>query len=61
MFDLLKSATKAASSVVDIPVSAAADIITMGGATTDRDRPYTADALSRLVDNVKDVADPKRD
>lgn len=59
MFDLLKSATKAAASVIDVPVSAAADVVTLGGATIDRGRTYTADALSRLMDNVEDMTDPR--
>ena len=58
MFGILKSAVKAASAVVDIPVSAAADIVTLGGMLTDRDKPYTADAAKRFVENVKDITDP---
>lgn len=58
MFGILKSAVKAASAVVDVPVSVAADVITLGGALTDKERPYTAEAAERLVRNVKDMSDP---
>lgn len=56
MFDVFKSLAKAAVSVVDIPVSAVADVVTLGGALNDRDKPYTASAASRLVRNLKDAA-----
>lgn len=59
MFGILKSAVKAASAVVDVPVSVAADVVTMGGALTDKDKPYTAEAAERLVKNVKDMSDPE--
>ncbi|MFV1535244.1 hypothetical protein VWX96_17075 [Phaeobacter sp. A90a-4f] len=59
MFGILKSAMKAASAVVDVPVSVAADIVTLGGALTDKDKPYTAEAAERLVKNVKDMSDPE--
>lgn len=61
MFGILKSAVKAvAGVVVDVPVAIVADTVTLGGVLTDRERPYTADAAARLVENVKDVADPDR-
>lgn len=58
MFGILKSAVKVASAVVDVPVSVAADVVTMGGALTDKDKTYTGEAAERLVKNVKDMADP---
>lgn len=58
MIGFLGSALKAASSVVSIPLSAAADVVTLGGALTDKDRPYTADACSDLVKNVQDMTKP---
>lgn len=59
MFGILKSAVKAATAVVDVPVSVAADVVTLGGALTDKDKPYTAEAAERLVKNVKDMSDPE--
>ena len=59
MFRFLNSTLKAAAAVVDIPVSIAADVVTLGGTLTDKDTLYTTDAASRLVQNVKNMADPK--
>lgn len=56
MFGILNSAVKAASAVVDVPVSVAADVATLGGVLTDKDESYTSEAASRLVQNVKDIA-----
>ena len=61
MFGILESLAKAATAVVTVPVAAVADVVTMGGALTDKDKPYTADALKDLMDNLKDAAAPKRD
>ncbi len=41
--------------VVETPVALAADFVTMGGALTDKDKPYTAEALSKVVNNVKEA------
>ena len=59
MFGLLESVVKVALSPVDLAVSATADIVTLGGLTTDRDETYTKEAAGRLVDNVKDMVQPK--
>lgn len=58
---MFKSLLKAATVVVDAPVSVAADVVTLGGALTEKDKPYTAEALERFVDNVSDAADPDKD
>ena len=59
MFGILKSAVKAASSVIDVPVSLAADAVTLGGVLNDKDESYTSDAIGRFVQNVSDIADPE--
>jgi hypothetical protein len=59
MFGIIGSAVKAVSAVIDVPVSLAADVVTFGGLTTDKDETYTGEALGRLVQNVSDIADPK--
>lgn len=59
MFGILKSVAKAATAVIDVPVSLAADVVTCGGMTTDKSETYTGEALGRLVQNVSDMADPK--
>ena len=56
---MLNSLLKVALSPVDLAVSAAADVATMGGALSDQNKPYTAQAAERLLDNVKDVFEPE--
>jgi hypothetical protein len=58
MFNFLTSVVKTAASVVNIPVTIVADVITLGGSLTDREVPYTYDACSDLIDNLKDVVKP---
>jgi len=60
MFGMLESLAKAAVSVVTVPVAVVADVVTLGGALTDKDQPYTADAVGDLVDNLKDATRPDR-
>lgn len=38
--------------VIETPIALVADVITMGGACTDQDKPYTAQALAKVMDNV---------
>lgn len=57
MFGMLESLTKAVVGVVvETPVALVADVITMGGAMTDKDEPYTATALKGVLKNVTDAA-----
>ena len=58
MLGFLKSTIKAVAAVVDIPVAIVADAVTLRGVLTDRDESYTGEACGRLVENVKDMADP---
>ena len=60
MFGMLESLAKAAAAVVTVPVAVVADVVTMGGVLTDKDQPYTADAVGDLVDNLKDATKPER-
>lgn len=56
MFSNLFSLTKAVIGVVvETPVALVADVITMGGAMTDKDKPYTTEALENVMKNVKDT------
>lgn len=59
MFGMLESLAKAAVSVVTVPVALAADVVTLGGSLTDKEEPYTAKAVSDLVQNLEDAAKPK--
>jgi hypothetical protein len=58
MFGMLESLTKAALGVVTVPVGVIADVVTLGGALTDKDEPYTASAVSDVVKNLKEAAKP---
>ncbi len=53
-------ALKAAESVVSASVSIAADVVTMGGAMTDKELPFTVDACADLAQNVKVMTTPKK-
>lgn len=52
---------KAALSPLDIAVGVVADTVTLGGALTDQDKPYTVQAAERLMDNVEDVFEPEKE
>jgi len=58
MFGLLESLAKAAVGVVTLPVAAVADVITLGGALSDKDEPYTASAASDIVKNLTNAVKP---
>ena len=58
MFGIIESLTKAAAAVVTVPVAVAADVVTMGGVLTDKDKPYTAEAVADLVANLKNATRP---
>lgn len=57
MFDALKSLTKAAVSVVTLPVDIAADIVTMGGAVNDKKNPYTVEKVKKIMGHLDDATD----
>lgn len=59
MFGMLTSLAKATVGVViETPIAIVADVVTIGGMTTERDTTYTASAASRVMDNIKDAVDP---
>ena len=58
MFGMLESLAKAALGVVTVPVGVVADVVTLGGALTDKDKPYTAEAVGDMVQNLEDAARP---
>ena len=54
MFGMLESLTKAVVGVViETPIAVVSDVVTLGGALTDKDQPYTATALEKVVKNVE--------
>lgn len=56
---MFESLAKILLSPVDVAISVVADTVTLGGALTEEEKPYTAQAAERLMDNVDDVFDPK--
>lgn len=60
MFGMLTSLAKATVGVVvETPVALVADVVTLGGLATDRDKTYTVSAATRVMDNLKDAVDPE--
>lgn len=59
MLSIFQNSIKAAACIVDIPISVTADVITLGGALTEKEKPYTVEACSDLVKNIKNITNPK--
>lgn len=56
MFGILENLTKAVVGVVvETPLAVAADVLTLGGAITDKDEPYTATVMKKVVSNVENA------
>ena len=56
MFGMLGDLAKAAVGVViETPIAVVADVVTMGGELTDKDQPYTATALEKVMENVENA------
>jgi hypothetical protein len=53
------SILKAAVGIVTLPVDIVADVVTLGGSLTDKHKPYTAEKLGDVMDNLADAT--KRD
>lgn len=61
MFGILGNLTKAAVGIViETPLAVVADVITMGGVLTDKDEPYTATAVEKVMQNIEDATDPNK-
>ncbi len=60
MFGILESLAKAAVNVVAAPVAVVADVVTLGGALTDKDKPYTAEVGEDFVQNLSDAGNPDK-
>lgn len=44
--------------LVETPIAIAADVVTLGGALTDKQKPYTAEALEKVMDNAQKATKP---
>lgn len=49
--NLLKAAVGVA---VETPVAVVADVVTLGGSLTDKNEPYTTQAVKKVVKNISD-------
>lgn len=58
MFGIFEDLTKAVVGVVKLPIDVAADVVTLGGALTDKDKPYTAAEIERIVRNLNNATKP---
>ncbi len=54
--NLLKAAVGV---VVETPIAIVADVVTLGGSLTDKDKPYTAEAVEKVVENIQESTKPK--
>jgi hypothetical protein len=48
---------KTAFDTVTLPIDVAKDVVTMGGAMTEKDKPYTVEKLKKLLDDGKELRD----
>ena len=55
---MFKNLTKAVIGVVTSPVDVVADLVTLGGALTDKDEPYTVTKAKSIKDNIDKAIDP---
>lgn len=60
MFGLLNDLAKVAMGVVKLPLDVAADVVTMGGALTDKNKPYTVEGIEKVMENLNNAVDPKQ-
>ena len=57
MFGILKGIAKVAVGVVTLPLDIAADVVTLGGAMTEKEKPYTAKKVSKIFDAIDEAMD----
>lgn len=51
---LIGTLVKTAVNIAALPVAVAKDVITLGGATTDRPESYTSEQIQKLKDEAED-------
>lgn len=52
---------KAAVGVVTTPIALAADVVTLGGALTNRETPYTVTQAEEVMDNLEKAISSEED
>lgn len=58
MLKTLSGLTKAVVGVAVTPVDMVTDAITLGGALTDQDKPYTAQRAEKIMENLDEATKP---
>lgn len=58
---MFKNLMKTVTGIATLPLDVAADVVTMGGALSDKDQPYTAKKFSDIVESASRAADPDED
>jgi hypothetical protein len=58
---MITSLLKAAAGVITVPVAVIADAVTLGGALNEQPEPYTARAVSDVLENLAKATDPDED
>lgn len=56
-----KSLASVVVQTVLLPVEAVKDVVTMGGAMTEQDTPYTLQRLNKIGDKINDTVDDLED
>lgn len=57
MFDFITKAARLTANVVTLPISVAADVVTLGGELTDRRKSYTETKFKRIGKDASSVID----
>lgn len=57
MFDLLTKAVRMTANVATLPLSVAADVVTLGGELNDRRSSYTGSKLSRVAKDAERIVE----
>lgn len=52
---MISNLLKATVGIVKLPVDIAADVVTMGGALTDKKEPYTVKNVKQVMKNLDDA------
>lgn len=60
MLNFLAKGIETVVDVAKLPLSAIADTVTLFGAVTERDEPYTVTNVKQIVDDVASLADGNR-
>lgn len=59
MIKMISNLTKAAVSVATLPIDVAADLVTLGGAITEKDEPYTVEKAKNAMRCIDEAVRPE--